>query len=731
MTKTNYFISYTLLIVSLCTANPLDEVNNFSGINVDFSGVQGVDYAEEYMYHDPLVTDRRVVYIKGTTNISFSHNDLNTVANGYGSYFHPIGANGMDEVPDSGDEGLVRYKVDHDLHAETRYANTDYDLFPAAYDAINFATLTYPDTTPVLGSTGHSSGDLTDTKAYFKGLEGPHGDEWHTLQFWDDDQAYLQPLDIKEEYWASDGKQLIFVVNPKTPALQIWKSGNAQFYTTPAKTYDIPKIHDQTTYIDERDGVVNLQVVDINGNNVFYRINGGTFIDAGSNSVELTHADFSSGTNSLEYYFAGNAEYTKTREIVRSPGHPSLAEKHGKFLWGHDTNQFEAFLDRAKNKPFEYHYKQLKTNEGANTQSYWLQHGRDGSRRYLFKSRDKVSVRHPNTSTGAFSNAILAVLDGFDSKHWRGSYPTYGEFATEIILGIPWFRVDPIGWEIDHSQGAHPSTEVIGAGYYTVKQILDACMAYDILAGHFRSDQVTGGMTPIEDFFIRDQLAKWVVNCNKESRARPPYTERRGGMWDTAKWSGSVMIAMCMTEYSTSYYGTSGYGNAQTGYEYTPFIGDAATWRETFFVAPEKWTFYPGRGRLYTPEPSSLLTESGTWNDDNIGYFNLMQDTFTTLLNLTEMYDPQSWPILRKAVESANEGNLEYFGGVHRAYFFQLVNERFPTLALTAKNSIKADSISGLSGSNNRNYVWYNPFYDPDSAQNATPTGPSNLRTNQ
>jgi hypothetical protein len=92
------------------------ELTNYkSGIDVIWGGTKGTDYYEEYFYHDKLVNDAKVVYIKSTTPITMSHNARNN------AFYHVedgglqiIGANGKDGVPNSGDEGIIRYKIDRD-----------------------------------------------------------------------------------------------------------------------------------------------------------------------------------------------------------------------------------------------------------------------------------------------------------------------------------------------------------------------------------------------------------------------------------------------------------------------------------------------------------------------------------------------------------------------------------------------------------------------------------------
>ena len=57
-------------------SNPI--TNYKSGISIGLSGQDGKDYAFECWYHDPLIDDHGVIYIRDTTPISFAHNERNT-----------------------------------------------------------------------------------------------------------------------------------------------------------------------------------------------------------------------------------------------------------------------------------------------------------------------------------------------------------------------------------------------------------------------------------------------------------------------------------------------------------------------------------------------------------------------------------------------------------------------------------------------------------------------------
>ncbi|XHR28900.1 MAG: hypothetical protein ACFUZC_23670 [Chthoniobacteraceae bacterium] len=331
---------------SLWASNPI--TNNKSGISIGITGSDETAYAFERWYHDPLVDDRGVIYIKDTTKISFEHNERNSAyIKGPSSVAHQrVGL----------DKGVIRYKVDRDLNY--RYAwvpGTVPDeaakganrppgesVLPKFEEPFSFADLLYaPDdpTVKVVGALGPKPGvDITDRKHYYqRGMVDAFGDEWHLITVGDDDtgvDSYRQ----QARQLASDGKIHCFIVNPKTPAIYFTAdSERAQFYTTPIKNYFIPVLHEQTSYVT--DGIrVNLANI-MNDQPVYYRWDGqGGFVKyAGPIRVD----GLSDGEHTLEYYYQTN--YCRSRKIVKNPGYPSDKDVfadgsgHGSLMWRNDA----------------------------------------------------------------------------------------------------------------------------------------------------------------------------------------------------------------------------------------------------------------------------------------------------------------------------------------------------------------------------------------------------------
>jgi hypothetical protein len=701
-----YIIMWQMLHAPWVIAQDTELTNYKSGISLTFSGAKGTAYMEEYLYHDKLVSDRKIIYIRDTTHIFMAHNDYNNlaIANFSNSFFYIIGKNGMDSLPGTGDEGIIRYKVDRDLQVAGNWAGTNNPggHFPAYTTPLSFAGLEYEPGVPVVGTTGSNGQPLSDkVNQYWRGHIDPYGDEWHTIAVADDDSSIVAPTQSKVVYWSSDGKEFIFVVNPKTPALTIRASGNAEFYTTPPKAHLVPKIHMQTTYFNAHTGSVTFELKDLYGHNVFYRINHGTWVEDAH--PVLDQDDFTDGTNTLEYYYAGNQSYTKTRTVVKNPSHPSLPEAHGNFLWK-DQNEFNRIRARLTRAPYAGGWQKIKTNASCHYQAVWDVTGHTPHRR-IFIIPDPWYSYHPAVMDASLPNAFVALVEGWDYTR-SGATKSFGRYAVEMLLGNSWARVDHIGWEYDHSQSPHPSSEVITAGYYFTPAITDAVAAYDIVAAHFRSDQVSGGLTAIEDDYVRDQFGRYALACMQ-------YHMGPVGMWDTAQDMGAMMVGMCLREYTSPVYGTSGYGTVQTAYLFTPYLHQAFTWKQIYSDRNVPLMAYPDCVTQRDPETDVLWLPGGQWGGSNLGYADNMQATFNLLLNMTELHCPDSFPEIRAGIINAINGELIGIGAAATTPMFQahpmMGNAKFPDIGPLVRPSLVSRNIeaSELADGNVFELVWY------------------------
>ncbi len=604
----------------LCFGQDPELTNYRSGISLVWQGEKGTDYVEEYLYHDKVISDRKIVYLKAGTKISMAHNGRNIAGppNGEDTY-HGVGL----------DIGVIKFKPDGDQHWELYPKEWETYSSPVSFSEMDYGI--YGDAeTPVVGSVGSVGGPLTlKTKEthYHRGVTDAIGDEWHTLTVADDDSDYSGSSEFK----SSDGKIFHFIVNPKAPAITWRVSGNGQFYTTPPRKYFIPRVYDQTTYFTSGNGAgVTVEIRDINGNEVFYRIGSGEFIAAGASHVTLSESAFTVGENVLQYYYAGNEAFVKTRKVVKNPDYPSAGEAHGDRLWG-DAVQFETEV-----KP---------RVASISLSTAWLDNWRKSStwnRQPDIEGFARKGHRHRRQWMSA-PNALVARWDGMNAKK-NGAPRSYIDYAK---LGLFEIRsiLDPVGLELNHSNNPIPTRELYYRGYYDVNGFFDTLISYDIIAGYYRKDQgYENGLTPIEDYFIRDQFAATVHN-NHLSQAGYFSPGRDtfgfGGMWETSMRVGGMMAMIMMPSYATEYYGTSGLDGNTVAPLDAPFPGLAATWKKIFFDNDTPTAGFPNVHKRFGIE-ENLIVEDGNWFDKS-GYTSTINCGHVLGIygNLIKLYGPE------------------------------------------------------------------------------------------
>jgi hypothetical protein len=376
-------------------------------------------------------------------------------------------------------------------------------------------------------------------------------------------------------------------------------------------------------------------------------------------------------------------------------------------------------------------WQNIKTRASVHNQAVWDVTGHTPHRR-IFVVPDPWYAAHPSTIDASLPNAFVALVEGWDYTR-SGAAKSYGRYAVEMLLGNSWFRVDHIGWEYDHSQTPHPSSEIITAGYYLAPAITNAIAAYDITAAHFRDNQVNGGMTAIEDHYIRDQFGRYVVAC-LQMDGGATVTGGNIGMWDTAQDMGAMMVGMCLREYSSPVYGTSGYGTVRTTYLFTPFPHQAFTWKQVYSDRNLPLMAYPDYSTQRNPE--GLWLPGGQWDGPNLGYADMMKTTYDLLLNMTELHCPDSFPLVRTAKLKAINGELIGTGAAAATPTFHaepmLANAKFPDIGPLIRPSLVSRSIEGseLGDGSVFKLVWYDDSLNavlgigPDAVAPATFTRP-------
>jgi hypothetical protein len=713
----------SLFTWQILTAQDTELTNYKSGIDVIWGGTKGVDYYEEYFYHDKLIDDHKVVYIRSNTPIQMKLNSMN-MANyhrfdGGGQI---IGVNGKDGVPNSGDEGVIRYKIDRDRQYFFKWAQNTAKTdtarrLPAYVSPFTLASQEFEPGVPVVGSVGSNGQPVTSKLGYYyRGVLDSYGDEWHVLSYAVDDEPFLrlQANFVDQAFYATGGKTVLLVVNPKTPCFTARASGSGQFYTTPPKAYFTPKIVPQTTYIS---GTVTIELRDINGHNVFYRINGGAYTNAGSNIASLTQDNFNTGANTLEYYYQGNESYVKTRKVVKDPPHPSLSEPHGNYLWV-DNAGYNKVVSRLSRAPYSGYFKLYSTRTDFAGLDDW-------------NSKYHLGLR---INTGfALKNAFVAKVLGWDYKINSSARPS-GQIAKEMILEQG-RNIDPIGFELQHSSDSIPNRELHYRGYYDSLPVLSSIFAYDIIVANFRSDQVAGGLTPVEDYFIRDRFAGFAYEAMQWSADMTGLGSP--GMWGGARMMTAVSIAMIMREYSSTYYGTSGFGTVQTTYPLCPYENDKLTWKQALFDNTSSTSAYPNY--TWTNTPSGLFLNAGdiaggrpyplgTWGDKaayfSSGLMSIHIQIWTQMCKMWGGKDPDNR--LSAAFKNANTGN---FIGVKDPFpqtpsyhpTLLLMNSYWPTIVADGLAYVQSlpssDSLSADKSIQDYN-IWAFAWYDDQVPNN-------------
>ncbi len=665
----------TVYVNSDTAAFALDpELTNYkSGIDVHWGGEKGSAYQEEYWYHDKLVSDTKTVYLRSDTEIKMRHNERNigTLA---GRTKVVIGADGG---------GQIRYEVDKIWGERLLWAHPTTPKKNAYAEPFTLGSLSYEQGTPVVGTVGaRPNTPLESQDFYWRGMLDSVGDEWHVLMYADDDQSLGS---LYDDAWASDGKFVLLVVNPKTPALTIRATGNDQFYTTPAWTYWTNKIHDQTTYLSHVTGDVSFELHDIYGNQIHYRINDGAWINSGASTVTLTQSSFNDGENSLQYYYEGNVSFTKTRRIVKNPSHPGRTELHGDRVWG-GVSAWEKFQDRATRAPYSGRISAAQT-DGGTGQTNWDALGHTGLR--------FGGANWPHRNFYASNNALIARHLGFTAKR-VGTTKSYAQYAKEKMLESV-LNQSPVGYEANNWAAlAIPAADTVYRGYWDVNQVYDAAITYDVLMNGYRSDQQPSGITPVEDYFIRDQLASWVHLSALQLGGFVSPTDT--GMWSTSRNIGATMITLVMPSYSTPYYGTSGIDGNTTTYSWAPFMTSNYTWKDLFLDHDYTKSTYPhGPTLSYGLEgpatTDALIRPPGTpqvWVDKTAyASFNQCGHNIYIYANLQALYgDMSKHPNLLNYLDQITAGTL--YGGKgdvtipHRQHAITVLNNRFPTAARNA-----------------------------------------------
>lgn len=714
----NRLVFAYLILCCLCWSQDAELTNYKSGISLHFgdsattASDKGSGYQEEYLYHDKLVSDLKQVWIRDTTDLSFSHNarnvaNLDGVSSGRGRVV--VGSSGG---------GTIRYKI-NELWDETPFAGSG--TVQPAYSA-PFSL----DDAGVVGTTGWNAAE-----AHWEGMVDSVGDEWHVLMYADDDSAI--GYSSYPESHTSDGKFVLLCVNPLTPAMTV-RADTGKFYTTPPWTYWVPKIHDQTTYIE---GTVDFEIRNIYGDNISYRINSGTTVDVGAATVTLDEANFNSGSNTLEYWYTATPATKRTRTVVKldpstASDYPSNSETHGERLLDGSAG-WARFQSRITETPYSSQLTRFQ-DRSENRQSNWDSVGRQG---YHFGN----SQVHPWTAGGEADNAIMAKHFGV-SAYASGapSNKTYAEYSKQILLENAAGETD-VGYEAFSATSAPiPNYGYNYRGYWDVDTIYGAAMAYDILVDIYRADSVAGGISPVEDYYIRDLLASW---CHLAGLQYGKFGPDQTGLGTVPRSIGAATVAIVLPTYSTPYYGTSGFDGNTTVYQWAPYQTYNYTWKDMFFDDDHSLHSYGAgpvfRQGLESGDSSDVLlrpveTSPALWGNFKNSYASYSQCSndleWFALLQL--MYgDLSNWDSLELYIDLITAGTLEGNDGATRVHMIRLLNENFPTAAanmtayMQAQPSGSNSEADAMDAAGLLGVLWYDADYYGEAV--SAPIAPSGL----
>jgi len=583
---------------------PLPLENRKSGISIDLSGQNGKDWAVEQLFHDPSLGDQ-VIFLTDRVAISLAHNANNSVMHRGVGLPGVIGTDGPDGLPYTGDEGDIRWKIDRDLQSHcytTAGGETIPDFAPRYTGPIRLGELTYDGEKPVLGSVGESGGPWGDrpstTRERFAyGQRDAAGNEWHTLTYWDDDGPIFRKIHKSpHRQGASDGHWVYLCVNPHTPVLQFHAPDGQQYYTTPIKTYHVPKTWPQTTYLT---GGVTLALLNITSDEpVYYRVGAGewTRYDRPLEAAAILARD---DTPTVFQMRLGEDGPVLNRTLVTNPAAPAPGERHGYLLWADDAERARCIEKLRTTEPFAASYRVFRS-------SYFM--GSDAA----FEDARGGWRSGASMASECLSNAFVAVVEGVENE------PEIAALAKKRLMRLA--RLEAVGFENGVSS-ATPSKDYLNELGQTLQLYADAGMAYDLLAGAYRSSHDPAGMTPIEELWIRDGLAE-VAKTMLQFRGNWSFTSGGGDVhWAHGYELALGIIAAAMPTYGTPYFGASGADGrtapaaGRDGKFWNPFPDQGVTWWQ---AATDPAIATPGHPNVRAPfRAEFLLSDSGWWTGPN------------------------------------------------------------------------------------------------------------------
>ncbi len=683
------------LLPAVAAAGGNERTEYKQGISLIIDGQQGVDYAFERFYHDPLIDDRGVIYIRSDVPLRIAYNENHRRCGG-----EIIG------IPKPGEPGILRYKVDLDWNRRYRWSGVrslneipPERLAPRYEGPFTFEQLRYFDDKPVLGTTGPSRPippypPQSNQDFYFAGLLDEAGDEWHILTVASDDTHES----LHYRHWASDGRIHLLVVNPRTPLISFHASPveqRPQWYTTPAKAYWVPKIHRQTTYVTRG---IEMRFTNItNDQPVMWRID--ELHDQAwqtyDKPVALDKLNLTANTVYTVRYRIGRDGPEKVRTLHYDPAYPSDAEpRPSRVLYADEAMRQRVHQQVTGQQPHRAVYERMKSRIKAAAAD-------------KAESDYKSGTRLVTAGDGPLNAAFIINMEGLDAHLDLALLARMRMLDNELNL-------DPVGDEDSHNT-SNPARELNTHGYYFVRTPLSVALAYDLLIDQYRYPKYPDGFTAIEDYKIRDNLGMFGLSTMQRKLAgwpnREPAPSNRGSdMWITAREIALMIVAMVMPEYDTPYYGTSGAAGQPGRHTWAPYPDLPLTWWES--VNSEE--LGAGYYHLVTNEPEPRWRDRPSyWSGQMMGWLHYVMS------NARANYDGKRFDHLERAYQMAMDGTLSVMKRAGRDrehihhYSALVINEYFPKLAEQSEAALRAGSKEKPApGEQSLDHaVWYHGVY--------------------
>ncbi len=571
------------------------------GIDLTLSGTEGKDYVIEQLYHDDLVDDRSVFYLKSSVQIEMAHNARNIAPDGK-----------------STEGGWIYFKLDGD-GLRTGYPYGLGELGPdPMFSPPLFLYQSPIDLTSLRGQRGEFQGEGRGT-SYHMGIPDAFGDTWHVLTYWDDEGGGTK---IGQENNSNDGKIVLLVLDPVTPALRLIKQAdNSEYYTTPPKQYYIPKIFPQTTYLTS--GVV-IELTNLGGANpVFYRVDEGPWqiYTAALPSQEIF------GTKDKAHilsYRCGDLGEVKTRRFHYEPSSPTAAEVHPSRMIVHSPGDLAALQTRMLESPYAEGYNAMKDMKN-------VRGGYDRYRNGLRYGKREYQISASNLAKHAF----VCLIEGYPHESFL-----FADTAKAILLNL--YTIDPVSFEAGQITGCRKAPCMERGAYPGDHKTPDVPLGYDMMASYTTGNGYINGFTPIEEYKVRDSLASEVNLRLKWFGVPYGY----GDFWQAFLEGPLQAFAIAMPTYDTPYYGTSVVDGRTATHAFTPFPDQLISWWD-FCNNKGEAPGYPNLGAksifynlVKGPYGLGNWGEDGFWHsDDTAGYQNLSDAGWIPSLAARAKYD--------------------------------------------------------------------------------------------